>query len=131
VRRLIIFIKLFLLYCPVIFAQVDEPHFNMNLEGQFVATANAEALFINMGGPAIKLVFPKCSIAINMYPSFKFEVPASKLIVTPQLGVGPQLNFLKEKRFIIAFPCYYQASKSNWTATAGIGYIFTKPKKQL
>jgi hypothetical protein len=83
-----------------------------------------------MGGPAMKVIYPRFSIAINMYPSFKFEIPVSKLIVTPQLGPGPQLNFLKDKRFVIAFPIYYQASKSTWTATTGIGYIFTKPKKQ-
>jgi hypothetical protein len=130
VKKLTIIIAFLIIFYPVIFAQVDKQQFNMNLEGQLVVTANEKALFINMGGPAIKLLFTKFSIAINMYPSFKFEVPVSKLVVTPLLGLGPQLNLLKDKRFVIAFPCYYQASKSIWTATAGIGYIFTKPKKQ-
>ena len=129
-KKLTVIITLFIIFCSVIFAQVDKQRFNMNLEGQLMATANTEALYINMGGPAIKVIFTRFSISINMYPSFKFEIPVSKLIVTPQLGLGPQLNFLKDKRFVIAFPCYYQASKSTWTVTAGIGYIFTKPKKQ-
>jgi len=53
VKKLTIIIALLIIFCPVIFAQVDKQHFNMNLEGQLVVTANEKALFINMGGPAI------------------------------------------------------------------------------
>jgi hypothetical protein len=128
--RSTIMILLFIGICPMLFAQSEKQSVTMNLEGQFIATANAEALFLNIGGPALKFSFPKFSISIDMYPSLKFEFPVSKFVVLPMLGVGPQVNFLKGRRFVIAFPFYYYSTTKNWRATAGIGYVFTKPRKQ-
>jgi len=94
-----------------------------------MASANANALFINIGGPFLRVNFPRTSIGITFYPTFKFEKTASKIVVSPLLGVGPQICFLKNKRFIIAFPCYYYSTKNFWTATVGFGYVITAPKK--
>jgi hypothetical protein len=128
--RLTFILVLYIGICPVLFAQSEKQGVTMNLEGQLMASANAKNLFINIGGPALKFSFPKFTIGINVYPSFRFEFPVSELQVIPVLGVGPQLNFLKDKRFVIAFPCYYSTSTKYWSATAGIGFVFTKPRKQ-
>ena len=111
------------------FSQTENQKANLNIEGQIAATTNGKAVFINMGGPAIKFVFPKFAFAINILPSFKFEDDKPKPIVTPLLGVGPQFYFLKDKRFLLSFPCYYFASKNTWEMSAGLGYVLTKPKK--
>jgi hypothetical protein len=129
-KKITFIIALFIIACPVIFAQIEKQTANLNIEGQIAATTNAKALFINLGGPALKFSLPKFSIAITLFPTFKFEETASKLVVSPCLGFGPRLYFLKDKRFILEFPCYCNASKNIWTASAGFGYVLTKPKKQ-
>jgi hypothetical protein len=120
----------FMVLCPTIFAQTEKPNPTMNIEGQFGLTTNAQALFFNLGGPTLRFNFQKFSVGGTFFPSLKLENKASKLLATPVLGVGPQLCFLKDKRFIVEFPCYYSASKAAWTVTFGVGYILTKPKKQ-
>jgi hypothetical protein len=115
--------------CTGILAQTEQPTNHINIEGQIAMTTDAKALFVNLGGPAIRFNFQKFSIGGTFFPTLKFENKASKLLVTPCLGVGPQLCFLKDKRFILEFPCYYTAAKNTWTVTAGIGYVLTKPKK--
>jgi hypothetical protein len=98
------------------------------IEGQIAATTNGKGLFLNIGGPALKFIFSKFGISINMVPSIRIQEEEPKSIVTPLLGVGIQLFFLKNKRFIICLPGYYYSSKNTWTLTAGIGYTITKPK---
>jgi len=113
-----------------LFAQTAKQTSNLNIEGQIGLTTNTESLFFNLGGPTLRFSFPKFAVGATMFPSLKVENKASKLTVTPLLGAGPQFCFLKDKRFILEFPCYYTASKASWTFTMGIGYILTKPKKQ-
>jgi hypothetical protein len=129
-KKITVITVLLIVACHGIFAQTEKQTTNINIEGQFAVTTNANALFINLGGPTLRFNFPKISIGGTMFPTLKFEVKASKLLVTPLLGVGPQLCFLKDKRFILEFPCYYTASKNTWTVSAGFGYVLTKPKKQ-
>jgi hypothetical protein len=122
-------IALIIASCSVIFAQIEKQTANLNIEGQIMLSANAHALFLNLGGPALRLNFSKTSVGIDLYPSFKFENSASKLVISPLLGVGPQICFLKGKRFIIAIPCYYYSTKNFWIASLGFGYILTTSNK--
>jgi hypothetical protein len=130
--KLILILALSVFMCSMLIAQSEKQGVTVNLEGQLLATANATDLFISIGGPALKFNFPNFTIGLDMYPSLRFRYPVTKLLVSPVLGFGPQLNFLKNKRFVVAFPCYYYSSSSTkyWLATAGIGYVFTKPRKQ-
>jgi len=104
---------------------------SLNIEGQIAASTDGKGLFINAGGPALKFSFEKFAFSVNMMPSLRFQNEAHKPLVTPILGCGPQFYFLKERRFILSFPCYYYTSSQVWTFTAGIGYVLTKkyPKK--
>lgn len=108
----------------------NENQTSFNIEGQIAVTTNGSALFINLGGPAIKFVFKKFAIAANFLPSLKFEDDAPRPFVTPLFGVGPQFYFLRDKRFVLSFPCYYNPSKNRWEVSGGIGYVLTKPNKK-
>ncbi len=114
------------------YAQTDNQNYSLKIEGQIAVTTNGKAAFINMGGPGVKFVFPKFAVSVNMLPSLKFEEEAPKPIVTPILGVGPQIYFLKNKRLVLSFPCYYHISKNSWIVSAGLGYGFSyfQTKKQ-
>ena len=101
----------------------------LHIEGQIAITTNGKAVWYNMGGPTLKFNFRKFAIAISMLPSLKFEDDAPKPFVVPILGVGPQVYFLKNKRAILSFPCYYIASRNSWELSGGVGYVLTKPKK--
>jgi hypothetical protein len=129
-KHITIITLLLVVACPALFAQTEKQPAKLNLEGQIALTTNGEALFFNMGGPSLRFNFPKFAFGATMFPSLKSENKASKIQVTPLLGVGPQICFLKDKRLIVEFPCYYSASKAAWTVTIGVGYILTKPKKQ-
>jgi hypothetical protein len=128
-KKITFLIVLLIVACAGIFAQTVQPTNHMNIEGQIAMTTNANAFFVNLGGPVIKFNFQKLSIGGTFFPSLKFENKDSKLLVTACLGAGPQLCFLKDKRLILEFPCYYTAAKNNWTVSAGFGYVLTKPKK--
>lgn len=107
----------------------EELKASLNVEGQIAVTTDGTGVFANMGGPNIKFNFSKFSLAINMMPSLRFQEDKVKSFVTPMLGVGPQLYFLKDKRFVVSFPAYYNTNTNNWTFTAGVGYVLTKKKK--
>jgi hypothetical protein len=36
---------------------------------------------------------------------------------------------LKEKKFLLSLPAYYNTGTNQWTFTAGLGYVLTKKKK--
>ena len=111
------------------FSQAEnKPKASFNIEGQVAVTSNGKAIWYYMGGPAIKFNFSKFSLSIGMFPSLKFEDDEPRPIVVPILGVGPQLHFLKHKRLLLSFPCYYIAARNAWEITGGIGYVLTKPK---
>src|SRR5689334_5393795 len=104
-----------------LFAQTENKT-QFGIEGQIAATTNGDGLFLNIGGPALKFVFSKFAVSINMVPSVRIQKEEPKSIITPLLGVGIQFYFLKNKRFVVSMPCYYYSSKNIWTLTAGIGY---------
>jgi hypothetical protein len=116
-------------FSSVVLAQVENNlKASFNMEGQLGVTSNGKALWYNMGGPAIRFNFSKLSFSIGMFPSLKFEDDAPRPVVVPILGIGPQIHFLKHKRFLLSFPCYYIAARNAWEITGGIGYVLTKPK---
>ena len=129
-RRAISIIVVFQIFlAPGLFSQSgSKPRTAFNLEGQVAATSNGKAVWYNMGGPSVKFNFSKIGFGIGMFPSLKFEDDGPRPIVVPILGVGPQIYFLKDKRMILSFPCYYIATRNSWEITGGIGYVLTKPK---
>jgi|GEM_PF-2355123 len=106
-------------------SQTDQS-FSVNIEGQIAVSTDGKGVFINAGGPALKFSFEKFAFSVNMMPSLRFQDEAHKPLVTPILGCGPQFYFLKERRFVLSFPCYYYTSSQVWTFTAGVGYVLTK-----
>ena len=109
--------------------QNEQPKTQFNLEGQIALATDGKGVFVNMGGPSIKFNFSKFSMAINMMPSLRFQEDKVKSFVTPMLGFGPQFYFLKDKRFLLSFPAYYNTGTNQWTFTGGFGYILTKKIK--
>ena len=107
----------------------EELKTSLNIEGQFAISTDGKGVFVNMGGPNIKFSFSKFNVALNMFPSLRFQEDKVKSFVTPMLGFGPQIYFLKDKRVLLAFPTYYNTAANKWTFTAGIGYVLTKKKK--
>ena len=113
----------------LVIAQSNKPETSISVEGQISIAANGDAVLINIGGPAIKFVFPKFALAANLLPSLKFQEDGVRPLVIPLLGIGPQLYFLKDKRFILSIPCYYNVYENKWKVSGGIGYVLTKPNK--
>lgn len=97
-------------------------------EGQIATTTDSKGVFVNFGGPGIKLKTKFVNVSFNMMPSLRFQEDATKPFVTPILGVGPQLYFLKKKKLILSFPAYYFSNAQKWVFTAGIGYVITTSK---
>jgi hypothetical protein len=112
--------------CPI-FGQ-SEQRTQLNIEGQVAITTDGKGIFFNMGGPSLKFNFSKVNFALNMMPSLRFQEDKVKSFVTPMLGFGPQIYFLKDKRFLVSFPAYYNTGNNQWTFTAGFGYVMTKKK---
>jgi hypothetical protein len=108
--------------------QIEQANAKFNFEGQVAATTDGKGVFFNMGGPNVKFNFSKFSVAINMMPTLRFQEDKVKSVVTPMLGFGPQFYFLKDKRFLLSFPSYYNTGNNQWTFTAGLGYVLTKKK---
>ena len=126
-RFLVEYVFFFLVLINVCKAQ-PENKFVPGVEGQLAVTTNGKAVFMSIGGVSLKFIFKKFTVGINMGPALKFESENSKITTVPVLGVGPQIYFLKDKRFFLNFPAYYIGSKKIWTQSAGIGYVLTKPK---
>lgn len=126
-KKIIILLAVF--FSTSLFSQSKEGSTtSFNFEGQVAVTSNGKGVWYNMGGPNIKFSLPKIALSIGMFPSLKFQEDAPRPVVIPILGVGPQLHFFKQKRFLLSFPFYYLASHNSWEFTAGIGYVLTKPK---
>lgn len=128
--RVLINCIVFILFAHMNLAQTEiknEP--SLNLEGQVAVSTNGKAMWYNMGGPAIKFNFKRIAFGIGMFPSLKFQQDEPRPIMMPILGVGPQFYFLKNRRFVLSFPCYYLSAHNSWELTAGIGYVLTRPKK--
>lgn len=112
---------------PVLNAQAEKPY-EFNIEGQIVAVTDGKGIFLNAGGPGLKFHFRHFAVSVNMMPSLRFQKEDLKPLVTPMLGCGPQLYFLKERRLVFSFPCYYNQTSRVWSFTAGVGYVFSGKK---
>lgn len=99
-----------------------------NLEGQLAATTDGRGIFINVGGPAVKFNFKKVAFSLQMMPSLRFHKEIGRPLVTPMLGCGPQIYFLRQRRLILSFPAYYYSSSHVWHFTAGLGYVINFKK---
>jgi hypothetical protein len=102
---------------------------SFTVDGQVAVTTNGEGIYLNFGGPCMKYSFKKIAFSIGMMPSLRFEQDKPRPYITPMLGAGLQVYFLKDRRFIASFPCYYISTKTSWRITAGFGYLLSKPKK--
>lgn len=101
-----------------------ETEVKLELNGQLVATASDKAVFVNVGGPALKLKTKTVHFSIGALPSLRFQMEKGKLQLSPILGLGPQVFLGKKHRFIASFPIYYFSSTHIWVYTAGIGWVF-------
>jgi hypothetical protein len=120
---------LFILTTVSVLGQQEQKLTSFNLEGQIAATTDGKGVFVNFGGPTLKFNFDKVTFGINFMPSLRFQEDKVKALVTPTLGFGPQLYLLKNKKFILSFPAYYNTNTNVWTFTAGLGYVLTTKKK--
>jgi hypothetical protein len=121
-RSKLLYLALFL---PGILPAQNQTSVGFNIEGQIVAATDGKGMYINAGGPGLKFIRPKVAFSVNMMPSLRFQHETGKPLVTPILGCGPQVYLLKNKRFVVSFPCYYNATSRVWTFNAGLGYVLT------
>lgn len=110
------------------FCAQDKRSLEWGFEGQIATTTDSKGVFVNFGGPGIKLKTKFVNVSFNMMPSLRFQEDATKPFVTPILGAGPQLYFLKKKKLLLSFPAYYYSSTQKWVFTAGLGYVITTSK---
>ena len=52
-KKITIIAALLIVACPGIIAQIEQQKSYLNIEGQFAMTTNANALFVNLGGPVL------------------------------------------------------------------------------
>ncbi len=130
-KRIIIASLCFIILSNHSFAQAGNgsKKTSFTVEGQVAVTTNGKAIYLNFGGPCMKYSFKKIAFSIGMMPSLRFEEDKPRPYITPMLGAGLQVYFLKDRRFIASFPCYYISTKTAWRVTAGLGYLLTRPKK--
>jgi len=102
---------------------------SFQMEGQFSITANQYAAFLSIGGATLKMNFDHFTLSLITMPIIKFSEDPIRPFISPGFGAGMQLYFLKDKRFIISAPFYYNNAINKWQFTAGVGYVLTKPKK--
>ena len=127
----IIDLSLVFLLCTIIIGNIsaqESTKFEWGFEGQISATTDSKGVFVNFGGPGLKLKTKFINVSFNMMPSLRFQEDGAKPFVTPILGGGPQLNFLKKKKLILSFPAYYYSSTQKWVFTTGLGYVITTSK---
>lgn len=98
------------------------------IEGQVALTTNGKGVYLNLGGPGVRFTFANFALGFNLMPTLRFQKEEPKSFVTPLLGFGPQLYLPKSKRLVLSLPLYYNTTKNRWLLTAGLGYLFTKPK---
>ncbi len=79
------------------------------------------SLFINFGGPGIRLEHGIYGISFNMFPSIRYYNKK----FTPILGAGMQISY---RKISVVAPMYYVLSprtKNNiWIISFGLGYKF-------
>lgn len=81
--------------------------------GQIALITDLDAVYLNFGGPGVRLTVGDFSFSFNMLPSLRFSGER----VIPTLGAGTQFFY---KRLIVLVPFYYIEQK--WRVAGGIGY---------
>jgi hypothetical protein len=76
-------------------------------------------LFLNFGGPSLKISKGIYSFGFSMFPSLRYD--GIKNNITPILGSG---LYLGRKKLQFITPCYYLASNNVWIGTIGLSYKF-------
>lgn len=89
--------------------------------GQVMASYDADAFYVNFGGPSLSVNFGKLKLAISMLPSLRIKDDPVRPVVTPILGAGPSLQY---KKMLLGFPFYYIAASNVWKMSVGLGYKF-------
>ncbi|MCC6722576.1 MAG: hypothetical protein IT243_10285 [Bacteroidia bacterium] len=126
----IIFITIILLSFDLLYSQdsksknappkvVFKPVGTVNLSFHPHKGTNLNSLFLNFGGPGVKVEYGKYSIAYNMFPSIRYYDDNA----TPILGTGFQVTY---KKLSVVAPMYYVVSpnskKNIWIVSFGFGY---------
>ena len=98
---------------------VFKPVGTINLSFHPHKGTNSNSLFLNFGGPGIRVEYGKYSIAYNMFPSIRYYNENA----SPILGTGLQLTY---KKLSVVAPMYYivspNSNKSIWIVSFGLGY---------
>jgi hypothetical protein len=68
-KKSTLIITFFILSCYSICAQTENHTSNLYIEGQIIASVNANAFFINFGGPSLRFNFPISSFGITLFPN--------------------------------------------------------------
>jgi hypothetical protein len=80
-------------------------------------SANDGNIFLNFGGPHVKLETSEFTYGISFFPSIKYNTSSETSV--PVLGFGVYVEY---DRFQIVVPTYYYSN--SWYGSAGIGYKF-------
>ena len=90
----------------------------------------SESVFLNFGGPQIRLDYDKIGISYGMFPSLRFfygdindntNLNRTKPLATPILGTGMSLYY---RKLAIVLPMYYLPVNNVWLVSVGAGYKF-------
>jgi len=99
-------------------ASAEKPGLSFSIAGNLnVSSDLGERVFVNLGGPNVKLKVEDVFFGVSMFPSLRLTPDR----VAPMLGGGP---FVGWKHFQIVMPFYAIGSFNALKPTFGVGYIF-------
>lgn len=90
---------------------------NFRLTGMPSAAGNSGNVFINFGGPSLKVESSDYFGGLSFFPSLRLNSVANEW--SPLLGAG---FFVGRKNAFLVLPIYYYTE--NWYGALGIGYKF-------
>ncbi len=101
------------------------PKAQIGFDGQVAILTDGESVFMNFGGPGIRMKSGSWAVSANMLPSLRFYEDPKKIntLLTPSLGAGLQLYY---KRLILCGAGYYLQNRGQWTLTGGVGFKLSK-----
>jgi hypothetical protein len=108
----------------------ETPKVTMKAVGSLAVSyhAGSESVFLNFGGPGLRLEYGKFGISYFMFPSLRYfhgnvddntNPYRTKSSVTPILGTGLQLSY---KKIAVVLPMYYLPNNNVWIMSVGLGY---------
>jgi hypothetical protein len=85
-------------------------------------TESKHALYLNFGGPTLKLDVSDFSVGASLFPTLKMIMgaPTGMNAFSTALGFGPWVGY---KKFVISVPFYFAGTAAT-DAAIGIGYRF-------